>query len=58
MSNRKPISPWGSFRFTDAAHHCSQMKTEYDLSKLNARKNPYASKLSKPVTLRLSKGQS
>ncbi len=30
------------------------MKTEYDLSKLRARKNPYASKLKKPVTIRLS----
>jgi len=32
------------------------MKAEYDLSKLQARKNPYASKLKKPVTMRLSKG--
>ena len=30
------------------------MKTEYDLSKMKSRKNPYASKLKKPVTLRLS----
>ena len=30
------------------------MKKEYDLSKLKARKNPYASKLKKPVTMRLS----
>src|SRR3546814_12092333 len=30
------------------------MKTEYDLAKLKARKNPYAAKLKKPVTLRLS----
>ena len=30
------------------------MKTEYDLSKMKARKNPYASKLKKPVTMRLS----
>jgi uncharacterized protein (DUF4415 family) len=30
------------------------MKAEYDLSKLQARKNPYASKLKKPVTMRLS----
>ena len=30
------------------------MKTEYDLSKLQARKNPYASKLKKSVTMRLS----
>ena len=28
------------------------MKAEYDLSKLQARKNPYASKLKKPVTMR------
>ncbi|WP_255358927.1 BrnT family toxin [Rhizobacter sp. Root1221] len=27
------------------------MKTEYDLSKLKSRKNPYASKLKKPVTM-------
>ena len=32
----------------------SEMKAEYDLSKLKARKNPYASKLKKPVTMRLS----
>jgi len=32
------------------------MKAEYDLSKLKARKNPYASKLKKPVTMRLSEG--
>jgi hypothetical protein len=30
------------------------MKAEYDLSKLQARKNPYASKLKRPVTMRLS----
>ena len=30
------------------------MKPEYDLSKMNIRKNPYASKLKKPVTMRLS----
>jgi len=30
------------------------MKAEYNLSKMKARKNPYASKLKKPVTMRLS----
>lgn len=30
------------------------MKVEYDLSKLKSRKNPYASKLKQPVTMRLS----
>ena len=30
------------------------MKAEYDLSKLKPRKNPYASKLKRPVTMRLS----
>jgi uncharacterized protein (DUF4415 family) len=30
------------------------MKNEYDLSKMQSRKNPYASKLKKPVTMRLS----
>ena len=30
------------------------MKTEYDLSKMQSRKNPYASKLKKPVSMRLS----
>jgi len=30
------------------------MKHEYDLSKMKTRKNPYASKLKKPVTMRLS----
>lgn len=30
------------------------MKEEYDLSKMKVRKNPYASKLKKPVTMRLS----
>jgi predicted DNA binding CopG/RHH family protein len=30
------------------------MKSEYDLSKLKSRKNPYASKLKKSVTMRLS----
>ena len=30
------------------------MKAEYDLSKLKSRKNPYATKLKKPVTMRLS----
>ena len=29
------------------------MKDEYDLSKMNGRKNPYASKLKKPVTIRM-----
>jgi predicted DNA binding CopG/RHH family protein len=30
------------------------MKAEYDLSKLKSRKNPYASKLKRPATMRLS----
>lgn len=30
------------------------MKKEYDLSKMKSRKNPYPSKLKKPVTMRLS----
>ena len=30
------------------------MKVEYNLAKLKARQNPYASKLKKPVTMRLS----
>jgi uncharacterized protein (DUF4415 family) len=30
------------------------MKAEYDLSKLKSRKNPYAAKLKKPVSMRLS----
>ncbi len=30
------------------------MKKEYDLSTMKSRKNPYASKLKKPVTMRLS----
>ena len=29
------------------------MKDEYDLSKMKSRKNPYASKLKKSVTMRL-----
>ena len=29
------------------------MKDEYDFSKMKSRKNPYASKLKKPVTMRL-----
>ena len=30
------------------------MKAEYDLSKLKSRRNPYASRLKRPVTMRLS----
>ena len=30
------------------------MKNEYDFSKMKGRKNPYASKLKKSVTIRLS----
>jgi predicted DNA binding CopG/RHH family protein len=30
------------------------MKAEYDLSKMKSRRNPYASKLKRSVTLRLS----
>ena len=30
------------------------MKKEYNLDKMKSRKNPYASKLKKPVTMRLS----
>ena len=30
------------------------MKKEYDLSKMKVRKNPYAARLKKPVTMRLS----
>lgn len=32
----------------------NDMKAEYDLSKMKARRNPYASKLKKSVTMRLS----
>ena len=32
----------------------SSVKTEYALSKMKSRKNPYTSKLKKPVTMRLS----
>jgi hypothetical protein len=41
-------------RFNGAGHNCSQIKAEYDLSKLKARKNPYASKLKKPVTMQIN----
>ena len=30
------------------------MKAEYDLSKMKSRPNPYAAKLKKPVSMRLS----
>lgn len=30
------------------------MKAEYDLAKMKSRRNPYASKLKTPVTMRLS----
>lgn len=30
------------------------MKSEYDLSKMKSRRNPYAAKLKKSVTMRLS----
>jgi len=30
------------------------MKNEYDLSTMKSRRNPYASRLKKPVTMRLS----
>lgn len=30
------------------------MKTEYDLSKMKSRKNPYAAKLKKSITMRVS----
>ena len=30
------------------------MKAEYDLSKLQSRRNPYAARLKKPVSMRLS----
>ena len=30
------------------------MKAEYDLTKMKSRKNPYITKLKKPVTMRLS----
>jgi uncharacterized protein (DUF4415 family) len=32
----------------------SDMKAQYDLSKMKSRRNPYASKLKKSVTMRLS----
>lgn len=30
------------------------MKAEYDLAKMKSRRNPYAARLKKPVTMRLS----
>eukprot|EP01034_Spumella_vulgaris_P026339 gene26339-32905_t len=44
------IQPLANALFTQEA----DMKAEYDLSKLPSRKNPYASKLKKSVTMRLS----
>src|SRR4051812_23753454 len=44
---KQPSAKVRSIKATD-------MKTEYDLSRLKSRKNPYASKLKKPVTMRLS----
>jgi uncharacterized protein (DUF4415 family) len=39
---------------TDRLSACHfSMKAEYDLSKLKSRRNPYASKLKQPVTMRL-----
>ena len=32
----------------------AEMKAEYDFSTMKSRKNPYASRLKKPVTMRLS----
>jgi uncharacterized protein (DUF4415 family) len=32
----------------------ADMKAEYDFSSMRSRRNPYASKLKKPVTMRLS----
>ena len=32
----------------------TSVKAEYDLSTMKSRKNPYASRLKKPVTMRLS----
>jgi len=32
----------------------NSMKSEYDLSKMKSRRNPYAAKLKKSVTMRLS----
>lgn len=32
----------------------SAMKAEYDLSKMKSRRNPHATKLKKPVSMRLS----
>ena len=31
------------------------MRTEYDFSKMKSRRNPYASRLKKPVTIRLGR---
>lgn len=32
------------------------MKNHYDFSKMEGRKNPYASKLKQPITIRLDRG--
>ena len=39
---------------TELAFKASDMKAEYDHSKLKARKNPYASKLKKPLTMQIN----
>ena len=44
------VQPSAKVRFMEKITH----ETEYDFSKLKSRKNPYASKLKKPVTMRLS----
>ena len=43
-----------NFRTRQSSTSVAEMKAEYDLSKMKSRRNPYASKLKKPVTMRFS----
>ena len=41
-------------RFLKKFSKIDQMKSEYDLSKMKMRRNPYAARLKKPVSMRIS----
>lgn len=49
-----PLGCRGARPGTSTLIEVADMKAEYDFSKMKSRSNPYASKLKKPVTIRLS----
>ena len=54
MRHSNHLSPESDCQRAKTLRRSESMKKEYDLSKMKSRKNPYASKLKRQVTIRMA----